>query len=92
MTQLKSGFFGITTFRAPDGALTASYEFYEIDMYLYRTQDRMMGHAALDFARVMKKTLRNRLQADGALGPFKLAFKRGDGRVTPHVMSMWEAY
>jgi hypothetical protein len=90
--NIADSFSAIDVVTTSGGRLEVSYDFYNIEAYLWRHGERMAGKATLDFARTMRKTLRNRLAGAGALGPFKLTIRRGDGCVTPHSLVMWEAY
>jgi len=68
-----------------DGRLEIRIAFYTDEVHLYRA-------GALAFFRVLRKTARNQLLAAGAFGPFGLTIVGGDGKLSPHVLRMWEQF
>lgn len=68
-----------------NGRLEIAYSFYNYEVSIWTG-------GPLVFYRMMRMSCRRQLEAAGAFGPFRLTIKRGDGRVSPHTLVMWEAY
>lgn len=68
-----------------DGRLETTYSFYNAEVHIWSA-----GPSA--FFRMVKLACKRKLEAAGAIGPYRLTIRRGDGVMTEHTLIMWEAY